>query len=282
MFAEIVSLIQTVSFRDIVDVLLVAFLIFQAIKLVRDTRAAQLVKGLALILLLYLVSDFFDLVTMNFLIAALLQISATALLVVFQPELRRALEQMGRSRIGSSFFQAPSDIDEVNRRWNAAIQEIGDAVKELSDEKTGALLVIERQTMLGEITATGTLVDSAVSQAIICNLFFPNSPLHDGAVIVRDARVHSAGCFLPLSENNEISKQLGTRHRAALGMSENSDAIVIIVSEETGVISSARNGRLKRGYTSAQLVNELRSLLISEKRKEEKQGFKPLFMKGKK
>lgn len=271
--------VKTMSIVDIADILMVAYLIYQAIKLVRDTRAVQLVKGLGALIMLNLFASTLRLQTMTFIMKNVLQIGALALLVVFQPELRRALEQVGRTNLYNLGLFSSATSDDDAARWKAAIEALGAAFASLSLQKIGALVVIERESILGEIIKTGTIIDSIPSAEMIGNVFFPNSPLHDGAMIIRNAKLYAAGCFLPLSDNYEIGKELGTRHRAALGMSENSDAVVLVVSEETGVISMAINGKLKRGYSSAQLIQELSSLLIIEK--DETQTKRQMFMKVK-
>ena len=261
LWAELSSPFKTFSPVDLLDIAIVAYLIYQTIKLVRETRAAQLLKGIGMLLLLYLLADGLKLKTMQFLTQNVLQVGLFAMLVVFQPELRRALEQVGRSRIGkfhvfSSGTALPDEIASWQRFVNALIAE----VPALSRQKIGALVVIEQSTKLGEIIKTGTVIDADPSGELIGNVFFPNSPLHDGAMIVREGRVYAAGCFLPLSDNSEISRELGTRHRAALGMSEASDAIVVVVSEETGMITVCRDGKLNRGIS----VQELEKLLTAQ------------------
>ncbi len=263
---KILSGLQTIRFQDFLDVAIVSYLIYKIIKLVRDTRAEQLVKGFALLAVGYFLVVLLQLTAMSYLLSRLLSLGVTALVVVFQPELRRALEQVGRVRIGLSMFTPGSmDADEQERRWRAAISAICDSTSSLSRQKIGALIVIEKETKLGEIIKTGTIVDADPSVELIGNVFFPNSPLHDGALIIRGGKLYAAGCFLPVSENHSISKTLGTRHRAALGMSENSDAVVIIVSEETGIISVAEDGKLTRNFDSETLAERLDKSLFSSK-----------------
>lgn len=263
---KILKGLQTIRFQDFLDVAIVSYLIYKVIKLVRDTRAEQLVKGFALLAIGYLLVAQLQLTAMSFLLKNLLSLGVTALVVVFQPELRRALEQVGRTRIGLSMF-TPGDVDadEQERRWRTAISAICDSTSFLSRQKIGALIVIEKETKLGEIIKTGTIVNADPSVELIGNVFFPNSPLHDGAMIIRGGKLYAAGCFLPVSENHTISKTLGTRHRAALGMSENSDAVVIIVSEETGIISVAENGKLTRNFDSETLAERLEKTLFTSK-----------------
>lgn len=251
--------------EDALDILVMAYLIYQMIKLVRETRAAQLVKGIAVMFLFYFISKMVGLKTLGFLMDNVLQVGLFALVVVFQPELRRALEQVGRSRIGKlQMFSSGVSEQEKQAGWNRFIEALLEEIPALSRQRIGALMVIEMQTKLGEIIKTGTIVDADPSAELIGNIFFPNSPLHDGAMIVRDGRLHAAGCFLPLSDNSEISRELGTRHRAALGMSEVSDALVVVVSEETGYITLCRNGRLERGVSMERLRAALTTALKPE------------------
>ncbi len=279
----IVKTLNAHSWRDAVDILVIAYLIYQAIKLVRETRAAQLVKGIAMLLVLYVIARAAELRTMKFLMENLMQLGFVALVVVFQPELRRALEQVGRSRIGKlQVFSPGFSEQEARAGWTKFIHALLEEASSLSRQKIGALIVIEQKTKLGDIIKTGTIIDSDPSPELIGNIFFPNSPLHDGAMIIRNGRLYAAGCFLPLSDNSEISRELGTRHRAALGMSEMSDALVIVVSEETGYITACQNGRLERGLSLTQLRERLNSVLISEKSASEPSDKKFDFRKGKK
>lgn len=275
---DIRGILNSFGISDFLDIVVVAYLMYQAIRLVRETRAIQLVKGLGVLVGVYAVATFAGMRSLSFLIRYVFQYGALALLIVFQPELRRSLEQVGRTRFSSlQLFGGNVDVDDVNFRWRRAINDIGDAATFLSKRRIGALIVLERQSMLGEIIKTGTVIDAAPSSELLGNIFFPNSPLHDGALIIRDGRLVAAGCYLPLSDNFTISKEMGTRHRAGLGMSESSDAIVVIVSEETGVITVAKNGKLLRGFTGEQLVKELESIFIVEKREEKGDRLPPFF-----
>lgn len=280
----LVAIIKNIEFKDVVDMLLVIYLVYKALQLLRDTRAMQLLKGVLLLLGLYIVVDFFELGTMKFIMEMIFQFGIMALLIIFQPELRRTLETMGRTKLSDLNFLNIGHMDDQARRqqWNTAISAICDAANSLSRTETGALIVIERTTKLGEIIKTGTIVDAIPSVELIGNLFFVNSPLHDGAMIIRDGRIHAAGCYLPLSENYEISRDLGTRHRAGLGMSENSDAVVVIVSEETGIISVAHKGVITRNYTSETLSQLLHSELLPENKSSEASEKKTAFWKVKK
>ncbi len=220
----------TVLPQDLLDIAIISYLFYQVAKLVRETRAAQLVKGIMILLLMSVLATQLRLRTLSFLMENILQTGLVVMVVVFQPELRRALEQVGRSQIGKlKFFSSGMDEGEVRERWRGFVDALVEGAASLSRQKIGALVVIERNTRLGDIIKTGTVIDSGPSAELIGNIFFPNSPLHDGAMVVRDGRLHAAGCFLPLSDNSEISRELGTRHRAALGMSEMSDAVVVVV-----------------------------------------------------
>ncbi len=280
----LVAIVKNIELRDIIDMLMVIYLIYKALQLVRETRAMQLLKGLLLLVALYVVVNTLELGTMRYLMQMIFQFGVTALLIIFQPELRRMLETVGRAKLSNINVFNLGHVDDQARRmqWDSAISAICDAANSLSRTETGALMVIERTTKLGEIIKTGTVVDAVPSVELIGNLFFVNSPLHDGAMIIRDGKIYAAGCYLPLSENYEISRDLGARHRAGLGMSENSDAIVIIVSEETGIISVAHNGVLTRNYTSETLSQLLRSELLPENKTSDSEGKKAAFWKVKK
>lgn len=266
---QINGVLRTLSFYDFFDIAIVSYIIYQVFKLVRDTRALQLVQGIVVLFLLFFLSQAIEqLRVLGFLMTNVIQIGAVAMIVVFQPELRRALEQVGRAPIKSMPLFGSDDSANSAAQWRAAIGYISKSCANMSRTNTGALIVIERHTRLGDIIKTGTVIDAVPSSAIIENIFFHNSPLHDGSMIIRGARIHAAGCYLPLSDNDEISRSFGTRHRAALGMSENSDAVVIVVSEETGAITMANGGKLKKGFTSEQLQAELLRLILPEKREE--------------
>lgn len=265
---QILSVVQTISIIDIIDMLLLSFLLYKGIKLVRETRAQQLVKGIILICVGYFVVSLLKLKTMSFLLDNFFQWGIIALVILFQPELRRILDKMGRTKVSSKFnIFNQNDPDEADAEgWNTAIEAVCDATVQLAATCTGALIVIERQTRLGEQIDTGTILNCTPSAEIFGNIFFPNTPLHDGAVIMRNAKILAAGCFLPKPQKEElINKQLGSRHRAAIGMSENSDAIVIAVSEETGTISVAEDGELTRGFTKDSLRKLLKARLVPEK-----------------
>lgn len=255
--AQLRSLVNTIGPADILDMLIVAFLIYHAIRLVRETRAMQLLKGIAVILVLYVLALNLNLITLTFLLTNILQWGIVAIAIVFQPELRRALEQVGRSKISNISIFGPDASQTDGARLERLLTSVTDAAEYFSAHKTGALMVLERETRLGDVVATGTVIDAEPTTELICNIFFINSPLHDGAMVIRNTKLYAAGCFLPLSDNDEIGRELGTRHRAALGMSEVSDAVVVVVSEETGAISVAMNSRLQRNLS----VHTLRTLL---------------------
>lgn len=261
----LLNLARQFTFKDAIDVIIVTILIYSAIKLVRETRAGQLVKGIIILVVIFLLSSQFELLMLSTILRTFFQFAFLALLIVFQPEIRKALEQMGRSKVGQSLANAvgvkekESDKTQIRK----AIEGVVDATAVLQQMRMGALIVFERHTKLGEIVETGTIVEADPSAQLIANIFFNKAPLHDGAMIIRAGRIYSAGCILPLSSNISISADLGTRHRAGLGMSENSDAVVVVVSEETGQISIALNGRLTRNYNRVTLREKLEQLLTS-------------------
>ncbi len=254
---QFIYTVSNVRFFDVVDILIIAFIIYKAVGFLRETRAGQLVKGIVFLLALYAFAIIFDLAVLRWVMSAVFGSAIVAIAIIFQPELRRLLERVGQTKLGYT----GSDDDE-KERVNKAIDNICKAVGQMQKSKTGALIVFERKTQLGEIINTGTVIDAQVSTAIINNIFYPKSPLHDGAVVIRDGRVHAAACILPLTPNTELSSQLGTRHRAAIGMTENSDAIVLVVSEETGTVSIAFNGTISRDYNVATAYDEIKSKLI--------------------
>jgi len=272
-WAGLNSVIASAGPADLLDILVISFLLYHAIRLVRETRAIQLVKGIGAILFLYFAASNLNMITLTTFITNIVQFGVVALAIVFQPELRRALEQVGRSRISRIGRLGGRDGEELTLALQTMIAAVAGSVTDLSRTKTGALMVIERETKLGDVTPSGTLIDADASVALICNIFYPNTPMHDGAMIFREGRVHAAGCFLPLSANDEIGRELGTRHRAALGMSEVSDAIVIVVSEETGAISVCINGKLDRGRSVEELIEILEDGLIGQKGDESKKTF---------
>lgn len=232
-----------VGFRliDVLDIVIVAYLVYKILGFIQETRAQQLVRGLVVLGIVFFLSDFLKLYLLNWLLRNFVTMGFFALIVLFQPELRRGLEQLGRRTIVSGQFRS---LDKENAI--EVVKEIVAAVDDFSATRTGALIVFERETMLNDIIETGTIVDARISVRLLGNLFYEGSPLHDGAVIIRGDRIHAASCVLPLTEKKNIGRNLGTRHRAGLGVSEVSDALVIVVSEETGVISVAENGNFRR------------------------------------
>lgn len=258
------SFFQVLKITDIIDILLIAVLMYQLLKVLKETRAMQLVKGIVILFLVLQVSSWAHLTTLNYLLRNAMQVGMFAIVVIFQPELRSLLEKLGRSNAGRVIDIVSGNAGEQDY----AATEIVRAAHNLSETKTGALIVIERTTKLGDVIRTGTLIDAEVSSALLENIFFPKTPLHDGAVIIRGDRIYTAGCFLPLTSNSNLSQELGTRHRAALGISEASDALVIVVSEETGKISIALNGSLTRNLNENSLKTALEKALAGKNDKE--------------
>lgn len=261
-----VSIAMNFQFKDAVDIIIVAFLIYGVVKLVRETRAGQLVKGLFLLVILFIISSYFNLVMVSRVLAYFFQFAFVAILIVFQPEIRKALEQVGRNNVGQSIAAVVTGRDRSYDRAQIrkAINAVVDGVGILQQLKMGALIVFERKTKLGDIIETGTQINCEPSGQIVGNIFFNKAPLHDGAMIIRDGMIHAAGCILPLTKNTSVSAELGTRHRAALGVSEESDAVAVVVSEETGQISVAVNGVLARRFTRDTLRDVLEGYLIPQ------------------
>ncbi len=257
------------SFRlaDLLDILIIAYLIYKIIQIARETQAAQLLKGILFLLIAAFLASLLKLKTLNLILSNIFFWGPLAIIVLFQPELRRILERVGRARMSRSlhFFSTTTEEELLQQKWERVIHKIANACENLSRTKTGALMVFERQTRLGEVIETGVELNADVSEELIGNLFFKNSPLHDGAVIIRDAKILCAACFLPKPSKEEtIARELGSRHRAAIGMSENSDALVLVVSEETGKISIAQAGHLTRDLTRTSLISYLKDGLISD------------------
>lgn len=240
-----------IAISDVIDILIVAFVVYKLLGLIKQTRAEQLLKGVMLLVIATFVSDLLNLHTINWILKGTVALGAVAILIVFQPELRRALEYMGRTK----FMKGPSNrLDKEKGKQITA--QVVKAVDSFSAEKVGALIVFERDTNLTDIAETGTIIDAEISEQLLGNIFYEGAPLHDGAVIVKDGRVRAAGCVLPLTRNNNISKSLGTRHRAGIGITEHSDALVLIVSEESGIISIAEDGQLTR-YLDLKTVEKI-------------------------
>ncbi|MBO5226618.1 MAG: diadenylate cyclase CdaA [Ruminococcus sp.] len=262
-FADsIFSVIKTAELVDVFDILLLSYIVYTFIKMVRETRAGQLMKGLVVFFAAFLITSWLEMKAITYLMSEALDIGLLALVIMFQPELRRALEKAGHSKLGFNFGMSRSTAESA-AMWNNAIEAICDSCVELSATYTGALIVVERQTKLGEQIDNGTIMNAQPSKELFGNIFYPKTPLHDGAVIMRDGMIMAAACFLPKPQKEElVNKKLGSRHRAAIGMSENSDAIVIVVSEETGSISVAENGLLTSGFTRERLKELLQNRLI--------------------
>ena len=224
------SIISTITFLDAIDILLLTFFLYKGIKLIRETKAQQLLTGILVVIAVYFISAGLELRVMSYLLSNFLQVGIIAILIVFQPELRRMLEKVGRTNVKSiGVFSDSVRSDDMIQNWNRTIEVVGEAASQLSESTTGALIVIERQTRLGEQIDTGTVMDCVPSVASLGTIFFPKTPLHDGAVIIRNARIIAAGCFLPTPQKEErINKLLGSRHRAAIGIRENSDAIIVV------------------------------------------------------
>ncbi len=236
----ITGILTGISITDIIDIAIVSFIVYHLLGFLTSSRAAQLAKGIMIVIVIAFLANLLHFYVLSWIIGRVLSIGLIALVVVFQPELRRALDFLGRSRIG---IRQPSMSTEYNMN---VVESIVRSVEYFSARKEGALIVIEQETALDDVAETGTIIDSKISSEALDNIFYKGAPLHDGAVIVRGDRIYSAGCVLPLSQNQNLSRDLGTRHRAGIGISEVSDALVVIVSEETGIISTARNGKLSR------------------------------------
>ena len=282
-FNSILSIIKTIQLRDIVDILAIALLIFGLFKLIQETRAVQLLKGVIMLLIVYFLSSLFGLVMLSSLLRTFFEAAVVVIAIIFQPEIRKALEQMGRNNTYKKYikiFTKHHKGDEWKKAVEKSIVVAADTAVLFSRSKTGALLVFERETMLSDIAATGTIIDAETSVALFGNIFFNKAPLHDGASIIRDGKLFAAGCILPLTSNRNVDINLGTRHRAGLGISEQSDAVVLIVSEETGVISLAVNGILLREFTREELIKKLEQFLIYDRGYDDDEPPKKFFQKN--
>ncbi|MGL4346402.1 MAG: diadenylate cyclase CdaA [Cellulosilyticaceae bacterium] len=261
---------------DIIDILVVAFVIYKLLMWIKDTRTWALFKGVVIIIIIAMVAYILQLHTVWWIISNTITVGTIALLVVFQPEFRRALEQIGRGSF-MGFLLSGSEETNVESLSEETIDSVVKATIQMAKVKTGALIVFERDAKLGDVERTGIKIDASVSSQLLINIFEKNTPLHDGAIIISNNRIAAATCFLPLSDSLEISKDLGTRHRAAIGISEATDAIVVVVSEETGVVSYVKNGHIKRGLDAEMLK---RVLSVSQKKKKKKQDKKLVLWKG--
>lgn len=268
-----------IGIRDMIDIIVVAYLIYIVLTWIKDTRTWTLFKGVIIVLVVASIAYVFQLHTLWWVISNSITLGAFALLVVFQPELRRALEQIGRGKMFESLLSGVENIQDGLS--DDAIDAIAKACVHMSKFKTGALIVIEQDSKLGDVERTGIKIDAMITNQLLINIFEKNTPLHDGAVIIKHNRVSAATCFLPLSDSLEISKDLGTRHRAAIGISEVTDALVIVVSEENGIISSVRNGKIRRGL-DAEILKKILSSTRKKRRTEKRRpDIKKAIWKGK-
>lgn len=260
----ITNTIKNISIFSVLDIIVVAYIFYKGYMIIRETRAEQLLKGIILMVALIPISYLLNLEVLNFILNKTLTVGLLSVVIIFQPEIRKVLEHIGRTA-----FEEINNIENEEDR-NIIVNEIVNAVEALAETKTGALLVIEQSTRLGEVLSSGTILDARITSNLLENIFVVNTPLHDGATIIRKDRILASGCVLPLTNNNDINKKLGTRHRAALGLSELSDSIIIVVSEETGTISLAINGKLTRNYDK----KKLRVILVNLLKKKEKKNVK--------
>ena len=261
-FRDVLAMLPTIKFMDIIDILLVTFVLYTLIMMIQTTGAARIAKSIVLLLVLAVVTKLLNMYLISFLLDRVLEIGLIALVIMFQPELRRMLE-----KIGSKSLRELLSTKQEQREIDRVIGETVNACEIMSRERTGVLIVFERETSLIDYQKTGTVIDARVSSELLRNLFFTKASLHDGAVIIRNERIAAAGCVLPLTQSRNISSDLGTRHRAGIGMSEVSDAVVVIVSEETGTISVAVNGMLKR-HLAPQTLERLLLKELAPKREE--------------
>lgn len=273
-FTMIWEYITAIGITDVIDIALMTFVIYKVMIFVRDSKAKQLFKGVGLFIATLLVSDWFGFNTVNFILRNMLQVGIIALFILFQPELRRALERMGRTKWNSFISLDDKDKEKELEEKRTMISAVCSAAAELSRDKTGALIVFQREDNVFEYAKNGTEIDASVTPSLLLNIFFPRSPLHDGAAIIVDSRIHSAACVLPISQNAEISKELGTRHRAAIGMSESNDSLVLVVSEESGKISVSFDGNMQRDLNAEALEILLTKRLIGDSEKQDVSGIR--------
>ena len=258
-FKQLILAFADIHPSDILDIIIVALLIYKAIGFFRETRAKVLIKGLLFLFGFWVIAQWLDLISIRWLLVKFFDYAIVAVAVIFQPELRHALERMGHSKLSGFGTGLDSEIAKAEAE---NIDAICKACASMQEQKIGALIAFERSTPLGEIIGTGTTLDAEISEELISNVFYPKSPLHDGGMVIRSGRVAAAGCILPLTANNALSKALGTRHRAAVGLSESSDAVVVVVSEETGTVSVCINGVITRNYNQITLREKLYAELI--------------------
>ena len=264
-FDNFLAIIKTFQIMDFIDILCITFVIFGIFKLVRETRAEQLLKGIVVLVIVYYLSYILNLTMFTALLRNFFEFGVIIIFIIFQPEIRKALEQIGRSKIAGKFKFGVSQVnkdDELIAAQRKAIEAVASAAMLFHSSKTGALIVFECSTKLGDIIETGTVIDAEPSVSMLGNLFFNKAPLHDGAVIMRSGKIHAAGCILPLTRNENIDPALGTRHRAAIGMSEESDAAIVVVSEEMGSISFVHKGKIVRDLTREALVDRLNRYIL--------------------
>ncbi len=274
----IFSVIRNFTISDVIDIVFISYIVYKAFNIIKETRAEQLLKGIALLLIAYFAATLLNLSATGYLLSNVLQVGILAVVILFQPELRRILEKVGRAKVTTVFGQDATEKSQS--QWDKVIPVIIEATDELSKSRTGAIIIIERTTKLGEQIQTGVIVDAAPSVELFGNIFFNKSPLHDGAMIMRDGKIYAAACFLPKPQKEElIASNLGSRHRASIGISEISDAITIVVSEETGTVSIAEDGQLLRGFDPVRLKGYLKNKLVPSSEEKSK---KTSFWKGKK
>ena len=252
--------LKNIGLNDILDILLLSLILYCVYKFIRDKRAVKLLIGLGVVVAILVFSYIFRLNSIKFIFQNFFEVGLIALIILFQPELRAALEKVGNTPLSGIKFRGGDSGEQANIM--EAIDAVCDAVMDMSRSKTGALIVFERSTKLGDFTKSGVLLNAHISRRLIGNLFYNKAPLHDGAVIIRDYRIYAASCMLPLTNSEEVIATLGTRHRAAIGISEVSDAVVVVVSEETGIVSVAMNGTLKRNYRRLTLKQTLLNSLV--------------------
>lgn len=251
------NIILRMSIYDLIDISIVAYIFYKIFMFIKDTRAEQVFKGIIFLLLATQLSNTFKLHTVYWISLKALDYGVIAALIIFQPEFRAGLEHIGRAK----FNLFGKNVNTSEETLNRNIEEIVEALYSLSRQKIGALIIMERETRISDIINTGTIIDAEISRQLLINIFIPNTPLHDGAVVIRDSKVKAAACFLPLTESKDLSKDLGTRHRAGIGVNEVSDCITLIVSEETGGVSIAKAGKLYRDISRERMMNILRSNL---------------------
>ena len=257
-FNQIIYAVASIRISDIVDILIMAYIIYKAIGFMRESRAGQLAKGFVILFFIYFIANWWNLTAIKWVLSRFVNYIIIAIAIIFQPELTRILERVGHTKLlGTQGDLSDEPVENC-------IDKVCRAAGNMQENRIGALIVFERSTQLGEIINTGTIINAEPSVSMVGNIFFPKSPLHDGAMIIRGGRLYAAGCILPLTQREDISSQLGTRHRAAIGMTENSDAVVLVVSEETGIISIVSNGKITRNYNSMSAAEELRRLLVDD------------------